>query len=266
MFTTAQVSNKQQFATYGAQALLGVNPVKKLQTKQVNGSTYYRCLVGAFNTYNDCGIYYPLADHIKRMFDKGGIIHDRLERKCVRGETNHPSLVGLSHLEQLQRLAVIDGQLTQHYILSFELVSGKDEHRKDVVLVYAWLKPNGPFGDQLAKSLNSPEENVAFSVRSFCKTMMYQGRKSKVITDLLTYDGVTEPGISYATTDNAIALEGKLHMTSVVPEVQFTEADFNIAEKGLVGLEHASKTIRMIRDSFGWNKVECTNMISFTDL
>ena len=277
MLTTNNVTGQQPFASYGVTALAGLNPVNKLPTKEIAGSTYYRCLVGAFNTYNDVGIYYPFHDKLKQMFSPNGIITDRLRKGLLKGETNHPDIRGLSKTDALNKLVLIDGQLVQHYIHQYELIAGKDDNGKDIILCYAWLKPAGPFGPQLAKSLESPEENVAFSVRSFCKTMVYQGRRCKFITTLLTHDGVTEPGINIATKfdsehqniSGVISLENRALPNRLLKEMEserhFTFEDFDIIEQQCVGLEDASRNIRMVKDSLGWQKVECQDMLSFID-
>lgn len=236
-------------ATYSCTSVPGLNKVEKMRA---DASGYYRVVLGGFNIANQAGVYYPLTDSVKALYAKGGIIRRRLDSGMCKGEYDHPSLNGLTHEQAIHRLSIIDPTLVSHHIKSIELVEKKDANGKDIILAYGMVKPSGPYGDALTASLNNDEENVAFSIRSFCKVSMWQGKVAKVVTDAMTYDHVTEPGIKLANQFDTVSLE------SIIKDINFTEKDFDkaIQEYRHIGLESDASTISMIRDNQGWHKVQ----------
>lgn len=244
----------QSIAQYSCVSLPGLNKVG-LMKPDANG--YYRTVVGGFNLSNHVGKMYLLTDSVKRMFEPGGIVRRRLDAGLLRGELGHPDIRAMPLTQALQRLAQIDPARVSHHFKSLELVAKKDHKGRDVVLVYAMVKPSGPYGPSLLASLDNPEENVTFSVRSFSKNGVDRGRMGTIVTDVLTYDYVTEPGISVASQFDMVSLEN----------LSFTTNDLSkaISNQGLNGSSvegDSISTLTMIRDNLGWNKVEILNLSS----
>jgi hypothetical protein len=182
-----------------------------------------------------------------------------METGLCKGEIDHPKLFGMTQEQIIHRLSIIEPTLVSHHIKSMELVDKKDENGKEVVLVYGEVKPSGPYTESLRQSLDNPEENVAFSIRSFCRMAMWEGKLSRIVTEVLTYDHVSEPGIKLANQFDTVCLE-RLKDT-----FNFTEQDFEraLAVSNQAGLESEANTIRMIRDAQGWNKVNVITPVSF---
>ena len=242
-----------QIAKYAAVSMPGVNSSNKL----IPDSTgYRRCILGGFNLENHSGVYYPLLPSVKALFETGGIVRRRLDTGLCKGEYGHPKIQGMALESALQSLAIVDELLVSHHIKSIELKDAKNDQGKDIVLAVGMVRPTGPYGEVLEKQMDNPEENVAFSIRSFTNNAMHLGRPAKVVCDVMTYDFVTEPGISAATKFNSASLE------ELIETLSFTgkELDNAIANLIQAGLESECSTLSMVRTSLGWNKVKVVNL------
>lgn len=242
-------------ASYNCIALPGVNKVEKMKCDD-NG--YYRIILGGFNLHNAHGVFYPLTDKVQAMFAKGGIFRRRLDNGICRGEYDHPKLNGMNFDQIIHRLTIMEPTMISHHIKSCELKPIKDHNGKEIIAVYGMVKPSGPYGDILKKSLDNMDENVTFSVRAFNTIAMVQGKLNKLINDIITYDHVTEQGIGVANQFDSVVLE------MFDGGYNFTEQDFNKAIKHYetIGLESDASAITMVKDSFGWNKIQVVNTIS----
>lgn len=245
-------------ATYSCVSLPGTNLMSKVDA---DATGYRRLILGGFDISNRAGIYYPLTEGVKSLFAPGGSVRRRIDSGLLKGEIDHPQLGNLTHDEILHRLAIIEPTLVSHHIKQVELVSKKDDTGKDIVVAYGWVKPSGPYGPSLEASLSNPEENVAFSVRSFCQMEMKAGRIQRLINDILTWDHVSEGGIKVANKFDTVCLE------SLFADITFTPDDFAFAiarNNKVVGLESNTEVLRMVRDNLGWHQVK-TRTISSLD-
>lgn len=173
---------------------------------------YYYITLGALNVFNSAGQFYT-ATGVKDMFeDKASTLMRRLKSAFLKSEVGHPKrLPGMSKNEFFNRNLRIEETNVCAHIRDLELVETNDDSGlgdgSTVILVKGWIKPSGPKGDFLQKALDNPDENVAFSVRSFTQNSVVHGTMIKQIVQLVTYDFVTEPGISYATKNKTLGLE-----------------------------------------------------------
>jgi hypothetical protein len=92
--------------------------------------------------------------------------------------------------------------------LDFDRV--KDANGKPVIAIIAWVKPSGPMGPALEKSLENPAENVCFSIRAFTDDYRDGLTVKRVLRTIVTWDYVNEPGIAVAEKFKAPALEDLL--------------------------------------------------------
>jgi len=236
-------------AKYACIAMPGVNAIDKLAP---DSGGYRKVVVGAFDTYNSVGEYYPLLPSVRKMFDSGGIVRRRLDTGFLRGEYGHPRVAGLSLEDAIRRLIRIDEKSVSHHFKSITLQDGVDERGSKIVLVVGEVKPTGPYEQTLDNHFKNPDENVAFSVRSLTDTKVMNGRKNKIILDALTWDYVNEPGIKNATQYNSVGLE------EIQDNLIFTEADLNrvIESSNHIGLENDYSALTMVRSALGWEKVQ----------
>jgi len=173
---------------------------------------YYYITLGALNVFNSAGEYY-ITDGVREMFeDKSSTLMRRIKSGFLKSEVGHPKLQpGMNKNQFFNRNLRIEETNVCVHIRDLELVntdndSGMGNNTK-TILVMGWVKPSGPKGDFLQKALDNPDENVAFSVRSFTKNSYVHGTTIKQIVQLITYDYVTEPGIHYATKNKSLGIE-----------------------------------------------------------
>ena len=242
-------------ATYSCISYPGLSAISKLKA---DSKGYYRVCIGGFDVMNQSGKPYLHTPAVKALFDNGGAVRRRLDSGYLRGEYKHPNVKGLKFGEAVDRLADIDSTMVSHHFKNITLEPGKDEHGRDIVLVYGVLKPAGPYEDSLRRSMNNTEENVAFSVRSLTRPTVYRGRQGHEVTDVFTYDHVSEPGIAFANKYNTVSMEG------ICDDIHFTEQDLSsaIQANANMGLESSNSRLVMVKDSLGWNKIQSTSMSS----
>lgn len=246
-------------AEYKALAFGGITPVKDLE---MDSNGYRKCIVGAFDIMTRNGQFYPLTARVKAIFEDSSTFMMRVREGCCRGELGHPRIYGMSLPQILDRLAHIEDKNVCVHYRDFILEATKDEYGKTIVIVYAWLKPSGPYASTLEARLNNREENAAFSVRSYTEESVRAGIKQKEITHIVTYDGVECPGVKI-TTKFDTGVIGSVGLEDLNDyNVMFTKDDLDkaIAAASILsdaGLESNHSRLVHVKDSLGWNKVQC---------
>lgn len=170
---------------------------------------YYTMPIGALNTFNSAGDYYPYEE-AKDLFTSSAPLMRRIKTGCLKGEYGHPKILPNQSMDSFaSRVMQIDEQKTcVHFSdLWLDFDSVKDEMGKPVIAVMAKLTPSGPFGPALQKSLDNPKEDVCFSIRSFTEDVRVNGVRQRQLREIITYDCVTEPGINVARKYKAPTLE-----------------------------------------------------------
>lgn len=195
-----------QAVRFGCTALAGVNKAGVLK-KDAEG--YYTVCVGALNVFNSVGQYYPY-EQAKELFTSSSQLMRRIKRGALRGEYGHPKMLpGMTYEQFVNRvLSIYEENVCCHFKeiwLDFENV--KDEKGKPVIAILAKLMPSGPNGPALQKSLDNPNENVCFSIRSFTDDSRVGTYVQRVLKTIVTWDYVNEPGIAVAEKFKSPALE-----------------------------------------------------------
>jgi hypothetical protein len=226
-------------ATYGAVYLPGRNDASKFAS---DADGYYKMVLGGFNVSNGNGIYYPMTNSVKQLFEPGGLLRRRLDGGLCRSEWGHPKLDGLDYEQRLARLARLDPDRVCNHIRDITLEEAKDENGKDIILAVGSIRPSGPFGEILEKQLKNLYENVAYSIRSFATNGTFQGKQARLVTDAITYDYVPEGGIKDAHQFRVASLE----------ELGFTNFEF---DSHVSGLESGTNNLTMVKSSLGWKAV-----------
>jgi hypothetical protein len=245
----------------GSYSAVGVGPGINITEKiKPDNTGYYDFVLGAFNVINSRGEEYVFTNRVKALFEKGGIVRRMLDKGECRGEYGHPNISGMSMESAMSRIAVIDEKSISHHIRSINLKPQKDHQNKNVILAIGSVKPCGPYGPALQQSIDNPSESVSFSVRSTVHTGFNNGRTTKEITNAITYDYVNEPGILQANkfyTATVLEGYGELNVEDRY-NLEFTKQNIDnaIILNNHDGLESIASSLTMIRDSYGWHKVE----------
>lgn len=196
---------------------------------------WYKVNLGAINAFNEHGAFY-LQDGVRELlYNPESRLAQKLENGYLIGEMEHPKIPPtLSKEEAFMFVSYPNRDRQSHHIKSIEIVDtgvapGKGFSGTILQLV-GWVKPSGPFGKFLQESLDDPEINTAFSIRSLTKNGRVGATEVRKIQSIITFDWVTEPGIRTANKfDTArVATEGYSQPLSSV-ELPYEYTDVEIA-------------------------------------
>ncbi len=195
-----------QQITYGCTALVGTNKVGEL-VKRPDG--YYEMVLGALAAFNGSGAYYEFEES-RKIFEGNADLMRRIAGGNLRGEAGHPRFQeGMSERAWFARVNdLFEPNLCIHFnqaTLSYDTLS--DPQGRKLVAVMGLVRPSGMNERFLERQLENPKENVCLSVRSFTNDRMIRGVLTKAITKIVTWDVVTEPGISVANKYSVPSLE-----------------------------------------------------------
>lgn len=175
-----------------------------------DASGYYRAAVGALSYANNAGAWYSEGPGRIALFDESGHFQRQIKKGVSYGEAEHPVRErGMTRDEWFARLLRIDIDRRSHHLKSVELdTEGRDEHGQPCSIIYAAVKPFGPYGPQLKENLDTPEMNTYFSIRSLTSDRFTpSGQLVKDMRICAAFDWVTEGGILVASKWDNVGLE-----------------------------------------------------------
>ena len=188
--------------------------------KDKNG--YYLVNFGAFNTYNAAGQFYKCDNStLDYLRSNESILGRRIIKGMLRSEYQHPTYTKCKQISDTrqkaacitQRAVKIDLDRVCAHVksINFNVLDRAEKgwERFPIILVNGWVKPAGPYKNELKEALDNPDENVAFSIRSLVKQDVVGMEIVKTIKDISTWDYVFEPGIKVATQWNAVGIENR---------------------------------------------------------
>lgn len=216
----------------------------------------YRLVVlGGFQVYNSVGDFYPFDDHVRRLFDTSSTFMRMIQKGALRGEMEHPSPGPHdSATDFLNRILRIDKDRESHIIRNVFLDTEKvkDENGRPIVAVLGLVKPSGVFGHLLEESFNDPYQNVAFSIRSLSENKpLMGGRLQRHVKQIVTWDWVTEGGISIADKYWSPALEAFRKNKELIVTKDMIASLTDKTPDG-VSNENLRLNIEELKASFGW--------------
>lgn len=191
--------------SFSCQALVGTNKAGKLK-KDERG--YYEVVLGALEFGNSINAVYTESS-AQRLFRESSSFMRKISRGYMRGEYGHPKMErGMSHRDWITRILTVDEGNISHHIREVSIDKARVNDRGvPVIAIMGWLTPCGVHGDALQKSLDNPDENVAFSIRSLTEDRLVGGRIHKDLHEVVTWDFVNEPGLSVANKYQSPSLE-----------------------------------------------------------
>jgi hypothetical protein len=232
-------------------SLAGTN---KVGTLKQTPDGYYVMVVGALNMFNSSGAFYPY-EAVKELFEQSSQFMRRISRGALRGEYGHPVMeVGMSKDDFASRCLRIDEKFVcvHHRKIWLDFDNVKDASGRPVIAIMSELTPDGPYASYLERTLQNPSANVCFSVRSFTKDTVRNGRMEKVLKTVVTWDYVNEPGLAIAEKFKSPSLESMIDKN--VSRGSIERAIMNQAGAGM-GLESQSVvlTASELFSSMGWD-------------
>lgn len=206
---------------------------------------WYQVNLGALNAFNAHGHFY-VAEGVRDLIENSDSrIGKKLREGYLEGEQEHPVYMpGMSKVDFLIRVMKIDPDRKSHHIKKIEVVDSGvpvgGGFNGNVLNLVGWVKPMGNKGHLLKESLDDPEVNTAFSVRSLTDDVYdNRGTLIKKITTLITFDWVNEPGILTANKFDS----KRVSVESYNIPLTFNSEDFDRIEKyikdnnGIGGME-----------------------------
>lgn len=194
---------------FTATKLNGLNK-KGILKPDANG--YYTMPIGGLNAWNSAGQYYTLQG-AEQLFKSSSILMRRIGNGNLKSELGHPMPEkGMSENQYVNRVLTIkeDNVIAHIAEVWLDMEFGKKNPQlknPELVAIMGRVKPSGPHAAALQSSFDNPEENVCFSIRGLTRDVFERGICKRVLTTIVTWDCVTEPGISFANKWDAPALE-----------------------------------------------------------
>jgi hypothetical protein len=185
---------------------------KKQGILKPDDNGYFTMPIGGLNCFNSAGELYTY-EGAKELFTVSSAFMRRVKTGTLKGECGHPKPLPNQSMESFaQRVLSIDEKnVCAHFSeiwLDFDNV--KDATGKPVIAIMAKVSPSGPLGPALEKSFNNPKEEVCFSIRAFTEDKKIGGIKQRTLREIVTFDNVVEPGISFAKKYFSPVLESRL--------------------------------------------------------
>lgn len=242
----------QNTVTYACTALKGTNKQGVL-TPDENG--YYEMVLGALNFFNSGGAFYPL-EPAKGIFESSSSLMRRINDGALRGELGHPKKQpGMSMRDYIARILEIHEENVCCHIKEVRLDHGsvKDSNGQAVVSIIGKVKPSGPKGQSLKESLENPDENVCFSIRSLTRDIMVGGVVHKQLKTVVTWDYVNEPGISMAKKWHAPGLEAISLQEELMVAQESLESIRNERQASGVSMESGGLNLNDVIDELGFD-------------
>lgn len=208
----------------------------------------YTMPIGGLNVYNSVGQYYIATKEALALFEKSSVFMRRIESGNLKMETGHPKkLPGMSNDDYFTRVMSIEetnvcGQVVELWL---DMDWGKkypEYNNPKLIAIMARVRPCGPKGAALRAAFESGVENVNFSIRSLTRDYSERGQTYRILGQIMSFDWVTEPGLSLANKWASPALESFMeravslrHIQHIldVPEMVGMESAHALAQEAL---------------------------------
>lgn len=221
---------------------------------------YYYLIIGGLDIANSRGEWWDW-EASKHVFEKSSVFIKRIQNGMIYGEKDHPIFeVGMTDSQFLERNMVVIGDRKSHFIKEIEVKRGKaTAGGRAPMLIWGHVKPTDtPFGRELKDALEDPNQNVCFSIRSFAKRKPGPLGITKSLDKVVTFDWVSEPGISLATKFNTLANEGAISTAITNESVEL--------EDRVISTDSISDVISKISKSSDALAVESDTLAELKDL
>ena len=197
---------------FGAEVLVNKGKTGVL-TPDADG--YYELIIGGINCFNSCGEYYAMAKSVEDLIKSSSTFMRKVKSGKLYGELEHPEFTrGMDKDSYIRRIYHIDSRnvICQFKDIWLDLDFGKkhpEYKNPELIAIMAKVIPHGVHEKILRDSLNNKFINPCFSIRSITNNYYHRGTLIKEIDDIITFDYVSEGGISIANKWDSPALESK---------------------------------------------------------
>ena len=134
----------------------------------------YEVVLGCVGAPTRAGVIYDETSLINAMRDPTSRFNICLSDGILFGEWGHPDIYLPDGKQDMRRLLKIDESKQSHLFTKIWIDDKPiNMHGNNAFPIRAKVKPCGPYGAYLEKSLQDPNINTAFSIRSLCEPTAY---------------------------------------------------------------------------------------------
>lgn len=195
---------------------------------------YYEMIVGGINTFNSCGEYYAMSNSVKALFETSSTFMRKIKSGKLYGELDHPEFKeGMSKDNYLRRVYYIDPNQTICHFKDIWLDenfgrNNPEYNNPNLIAIMAKVIPHGDKKQILQDALNNKFINPCFSIRSITNNYYHKGVLIKELDDIITFDYVSEGGISIANKWDSPALESNIsYLKTTMDDIILTKEKLN---------------------------------------
>ena len=188
----------------------------------------FKVILGSLNSFNVHNELYA-ATGMEELLTVGGYhsFASKLKRKTIKGESRHPFREpGMTDTEFVNRNLIVDNTTASHHILEIMLEQTTEVEKPgtNVILIWAWIKPtDNDLGRSLKADLLDKSVNVCFSIRCFSVLRVIDGIPTRIITSIMTWDWVDNPGMPRSAKLGISASAASLTKEDSRHEIEMTE-------------------------------------------
>lgn len=205
---------------------------------------YHTVVLGGLNCYNAAGEYY-VAENVIDIFRDSSVFQRRVKSGSLYAEVGHPRRQpGMSMSEFYARIIDIeDTNICAHISeVSLDMSFGAknpDLRCPEMIAIMGKVKPAGPKAETMKLSLENKKQNTAFSIRGITNNKERNNRIERILTRVVTFDHVVEPGIKAACKAFAPGLESYIQTNNqeIINEKIFQETITRMLQTGSVATE-----------------------------
>lgn len=229
---------------------------------------YYTVVLGALNTYNSAGEYYT-AEGALQLFENSSHLMRRIKNGSLYAELGHPKKQNGQSMEQFyNRIITIEetnicGHISE---VTLDFNYGKNNpqfENSEMIGIIGKVKPAGPKANALQIALENPKQNAAFSIRGLTENKYRNGRVERILTNIITWDHVTEPGIAAACKAYSPVLESVNKENVILNEISDTIIDKGLFRKVLNNsITHVATEDNKFLYKDILNKLESSNKVN----
>lgn len=179
---------------------------------------YCGVLVGALGTYNSAREFYVANDIIFNKLLTESIMAKKLAKKVLYVELGHPKRYAhnangtvqlLTDTEYCNQYMTISDRNHCAHVRSIRIAKAQspDKYNNYPYLLYADVKPQGPYADVMEARMQDPNQNGCFSMRWLANKIQTPTGIVKEVFECVTFDFVGEGGIELCVKDNHLSFE-----------------------------------------------------------
>jgi len=242
---------------------------KGILTPDSNG--YYEVVVGALNSYNSAGEYYVSKGALE-LFEKSSHFMRRINNGALYAELGHPKRQPNMSMEQFYNRIIsieetnICGHFSEIY-LDFNFGKKNPQlNNPDLIGIIGKVKPAGAKANALQLALENPKQNCSFSIRGLTENQHRNGRVERKLTNIITFDHVTEPGIATSDKHMAPGLEQRVSTESYITELTDAIIDKSVFKRVLtknmstIGMESSRDLFTDILKTIEYDSVKANRL------